>query len=266
MLWDSHLHTNFSGDSDASPEIMIEQAVTLELPGICITDHLDYDYPKEPDLFLLQLPEYQTALLKLKETYQKKIPVNYGIEIGVQPHLAQCHREITASCPFDFVIASSHTADGMDPYYDEYFTDVSQEDAYIRYFSSILENISVFTDFDVYGHLDYVTRYGNPPVPAYTYPGCRKLIDEILKKLISMEKGIELNTGGFRSSTGQENPHRHILRRYRELGGRILTTGSDAHGPEHLAWKFSEARQLLLECGFTEYCYFRNREPHFCSL
>ena len=81
-----------------------------------------------------------------------------------------------------------------------------------------------------------------------------------------MEKGIELNTGGFRSSTGQENPHRHILRRYRELGGRILTTGSDAHGPEHLAWMFSEARQLLLECGFTEYCYFQNREPHFCKL
>ena len=71
MLWDSHLHTNFSGDSDASPEIMIEQAVTLELPGICITDHLDYDYPKEPDLFLLQLPEEQVS--RWQELSQRRL-------------------------------------------------------------------------------------------------------------------------------------------------------------------------------------------------
>lgn len=266
MLWDTHMHTSFSGDSDADPESMIRQAVRLGLPGICLTDHLDYDYPKEPELFLLPLKDYGTRLPQLKKMYLEQLTVNFGIEIGVQPHLAEIHKKITAAYPFDFVIASSHTADGMDPYYREYFAGASQEDAYIRYFTSILDNISCFTDFDVYGHLDYVTRYGNPPMPAFTYPKCRELIDTILKTLIDLEKGVELNTGGFRSATGRENPHRDILRRYRELGGRIITIGSDAHEPAHIAWKFREAKELLLECGFSEYCFFEHRTPHFLPL
>lgn len=266
MLWDTHIHTDFSGDSDASPDSMIEQAIRMNLPGICITDHLDYDYPNEPELFLLPLNDYATGIRQYQSRYDHRLPVLYGIELGVQPHLAKKHKDIISAYPFDFVIASSHTAEGMDPYYEEYFAQISQENAYCRYFSSILENISCFDDFDVYGHLDYVTRYGNPPVPAYTYPSCKKLIDEILSELIRLGKGIELNTGGFRSSTGKENPHKDILLRYHQLGGTVITLGSDAHAPEHIAWEFEKARQLLLSCGFTRYCFFKNREPHFLSL
>ena len=266
MLWDSHIHTSFSGDSEADPELMIRRAQDLGLSGICITDHLDYDYPKEPDLFLLPLDEYAACLPRLKQKYKSQITIGFGIEIGLQPHLARIHSQITASNTFDFVIASSHTAQGMDPYYCEYFSGISQEEAYIKYFSSILENLSCFSDFDVYGHLDYVTRYGNPPVPAYTYPSCQKLIDDILKKLISMEKGLEINTGGFSSACRQENPHGEILKRYYELGGRIITAGSDAHSPEEISRNFHRASELLRNCGFKEYCYFTKRSPVFLPL
>ena len=242
---------------------MVRQAIHLGLSGICITDHLDYDYPKEPELFLLPLQKYAAEISQLKSNYAGRFPVLLGIELGVQPHLASRHQKIVSEFPFDFVIASSHTADGMDPYYPEYFTGISQKEAYQKYFSAVLKNLSCFSDFDVYGHLDYVTRYGNPAVPADTYPECRQLLDEILKRLIAMGKGIELNTGGLRSCVKRENPHRNILMRYRELGGEIITLGADAHAPEQIAWEFPRAQMLLKECGFT---YFENREAKFLPL
>lgn len=266
MLWDTHMHTHFSTDSNADPESMIRQAIRLGLPGICFTDHLDYDYPEEPGSFLLDLETYSQAVSGLQEHYQKQLPIRFGIELGLQPHLAERHRELLTQYDFDFVIGSSHTAEGMDPYYNEYFDHVSQKDAYCRYFSSILENIACFQDFDVYGHLDYVTRYGNPPTAAYTYPECRELIDEILTQLIRLRKGIELNTGGFRSSIKTENPHRDILTRYRQLGGTIITLGSDAHAPKQIAWEFEKARKILLSCGFTHYCFYQKRQVNFVSL
>lgn len=266
MLWDTHMHTDFSGDSDASPKEMARQAIRLQLEGICITDHLDYDYPNEPELFLLDLDRYVPAILQLKKDCRGRLDVGLGIEIGLQPHLAPRHKGLVSAFPFDQVIASSHTAHGMDPYYPEFFNGLSQEDAYIRYFSSVLENIDCFEDFDVYGHLDYVTRYGRSPVPAGTFASCRKRIDEILKKLIRMEKGLEINTGGFSSACRQVNPHPEILKRYYELGGRIVTFGSDAHAPKDIARQFAQAGEILRNCGFREYCSFQNRSPVFHKL
>ena len=73
MLWDTHMHCAFSGDSDADPELMIQSAIEKQLDGICFTDHLDYDYPEEPELFLLDFPAYQERIFSLKEKYKKNL-------------------------------------------------------------------------------------------------------------------------------------------------------------------------------------------------
>ena len=49
-----------------------------------------------------------------------------------------------------------------------------------------------------------------------------------------MGKGIELNTGGFKYGLGHPNPCEDIIKRYKELGGEIITLGSDAHKCESL--------------------------------
>ena len=43
---DYHMHTHFSGDSEASPREHIEQAIRMGLDEICFTDHRDFDYPE----------------------------------------------------------------------------------------------------------------------------------------------------------------------------------------------------------------------------
>ena len=98
----------------------------------------------------------------------------------------------------------------------------------MEYFESILENISAYDGFDVYGHIDYVVRYGPNRNREYSYGRYKDILDEILKKLISMGKGIELNTGGYHYGLGEPNPCTAVIRRYRELGGEIITIGADA--------------------------------------
>ena len=266
MLWDTHMHCAFSGDSDADPELMIQSAIKKQLDGICFTHHLDYDYPEEPELFLLDFPAYQERIFSLKEKYKKKISVLWGIELGLQPHLAKRLSDVTDGYPFDFVIGSSHVVHGKDPYYFSFFDGKTEQEAYTEYFVSILENLDAFTDFDVYGHIDYVVRYGPNRNADYTYAKYADVLDEILKKLISLGRGIEINTGGFKYGLGHPNPSEEILSRYHELGGEILTIGADAHQPEHVAYDFKKVPDLLKACGFSYYTVFQNRKPEFYKL
>ena len=87
------------------------------------------------------------------------------------------------------------------------------------------------------------------------------MIDEILKQLIRSGRGIELNTAGFKYGMGHPHPHERILKRYRELGGELLSIGSDGHQPEALAYDFARVPELLRECGFRCYTLFQNRQP-----
>lgn len=266
MLWDTHMHTCYSGDSEASPAAMLNAAISKNLDGVCFTDHLDIDYPKDPSLFLLDLPEYTSAILSLKETYCGRISVRLGLELGVQPHLAAAHADILARYPFDFVIASSHVVHGIDPYYPEYYEGRTQEEGYREYFESILENILAFDSFDVYGHLDYVVRYGPTKNTGYHWTKYQDVIDEILKLLIKKEKGIEINTAGFKYGLSHPNPTEEIIARYRTLGGEIITIGSDAHKPEHVAYDFCRVSEILRASGFSYYTVYEKRKPLFLKL
>ena len=267
MLWDTHMHCRFSGDSEADPEDMITASMNAGLGGICFTDHLDYDFPSDPpDLFVLDLDAYDQAIVTLSEKYENVFPVRHGIELGVQPHLHERLREVARSHDYDQVICSSHAIDGLDPYYKTFFIGREERDAYRRYFESILENLNGFSDFDVYGHIDYVVRYGPNTNKFYSYAAYADILDAILEKLIDMGKGIEINTGGFKYGLGHPNPCEEILTRYHALGGEIITIGSDAHEPAHVAYDFAKVPDILRSAGFTHYTVFEKRQPVFLPL
>ncbi len=268
-LYDYHVHTLFSGDCRASVESVTEAAKNRGLSGICFTDHMDLDFPGEED-FVLDIPRYLSKTGAIKEAYkhgEDDFLVCAGIELGLQTHLADKNSSIIRENDFDFVIASSHLIDGIDPYDGgAYFEGRSEEEAYRRYFESILENISVFDDFDVYGHLDYIVRYGPNKDKFYSYDRYADVIDPVLIKLISMGKGIELNMGGLKRGMRFPNPCPEIIRRYKSLGGETLTLGSDAHESRDVGCFFDAGVDILRVCGFDRYCIFRNRERFFIDL
>lgn len=266
IICDYHNHTIFSADSDATAESMIEKAIELGLSCLCMTDHMDLDFPYPELDFTFSLPEYFKKHADLRERYADKITLLTGIELGLQPGIASQMSEILNNWNFDFVIGSSHLVDRMDPYFPEYWANKTEFQGTVRYFETILENIASFDSIDVYGHIDYIVRYGPTKAENYSYQQYKEILDEILKTLISKNIGLELNTAGLKYGLGFAHPHTDILKRYKELGGEIITIGSDAHKPEHLAYDFHKVPGILKECGFKYYTLFKNRKPKFIKL
>lgn len=264
---DYHVHTNFSSDSSASIESMIEQAIALGLERLCITDHMDYDFPKEYNLpFTFDPEEYFRVLSQAKEQYQDKIKLLIGIECGLRPYLTKQYQDLLSKYPFDFVIGSSHLVGNQDPYHSDYWEGRSESDGIRAYFQTIIDNVHSGADFDVYGHLDYVVRYGPTKNANYSYENFKDIIDELLTAIIHAGKGIEVNTAGYKYGLGHAHPQDDLIKRYLELGGKVLTIGSDGHKPEHLAYDFAKAREMLLKLGVTEYTVFEKRKPIFLPL
>ncbi|WP_092869945.1 histidinol-phosphatase HisJ family protein [Acetitomaculum ruminis] len=259
MLSDYHLHSDFSADSQEKPENQILQGIKLGLKHMCFTDHVDYDYPLD-EIFEFDMEEYFNTLNALKEKYKDQIEVHIGVELGLQPHLQERYDRLLSSYPFDFVIGSSHVVKGFDPYYGEYYEGRTEYEAYHEYFEYVLENIMAFDNFDVYGHIDYVVRYGPNKNADYSYEKYSDIIDRILQKLIEKGKGIELNTAGFKYGLGHPNPTEKIIEKYRELGGKIITIGSDGHKTEHLGYDFEKVPNILKTSGFNYYNVFKNRK------
>lgn len=267
MLWDTHMHTHFSVDSEAKPLEMIQSSIRADVDGICFTEHLDLeDKIYTLETYPLDIPAYFKEMQKFQAQFDDTLPICIGVEIGLQTYLENVLPEIVRQYPFDFVIGSSHWVNGEDPYYPEYFYGKVENEAYREYFESILENLAVFDCFDVYGHLDYIVRYGPNRNQYYTYEKFADVLDEILRILIQKGKGIEINTGGFKYGLGHPNPTEAVLKRYRELGGEIITIGADAHKPEHVAFDFGKVPQILKDAGFNYYTVFSKRKPVFYKL
>lgn len=268
ILTDSHTHSSFSSDCNVPLELMLQQAIELGIQHYTITDHYDPDFPyATPEVdFLIDKHAYFAKVRQLQEKYQGQIELLFGIELGLQPHIAPQLREFAASLPFDFIIGSTHIAHGCDPYHGDFFDGRTEEEGYRDYFISVAENINAFTDFSVCGHLDYVVRNGPTRDLHYDPLDYMDVIEPVLKQIIALGKGIEVNTSGQASGLRQAHPHPTILRRYRELGGEIVTIGSDAHTPPSIGRYFDQAQEMLRNCSFTRYCYFREQKPVFLPL
>lgn len=270
ILSDCHLHSSHSGDSDTPMEEMIQKGIALGLKTMCFTEHNDFNFP-ETELdpagkFELNADSYLYDLIRMKEKYEGQIRILYGVELGLQ---ASCFREnavFAKNHEFDFIIASSHLLGGQDPYYPEFFEGKSEEEIYRAYFEEEIANAKKFSNFDVYGHLDYIVRYGANKDADYSYAKYKDLLDKLLETLIEKGKGIEINTGGLRHGLREQNPCTDILKRYKELGGEIITIGSDAHNPQDMAYKFDIVPDLLKSCGFDYYTIFEKRNPEFHKI
>lgn len=268
MYSDHHIHTDFSADSDTPAQAQIERAIALGMERICITDHQDFDYPERyHEDFTFPTDHYMETLRQLKQEYEGRIQIFTGVELGLRTHLAEQLERYGADWPFDYIIGSVHLVGDRDPYFSDFYEGRTEEAAYREYFECTLENVRLHKDcFDALGHLDYAVRYGPNKNKFYSYSGYRDIIDEILKTVISHGKALECNTSGLSHGLGHTNPHSDVIRRYIELGGEMVTIGSDAHVPASLGYGFSLIKDMLESCGVRYYTEFHGRKPVFYPL
>ncbi len=268
---DIHTHTSFSSDCDTPMEELIKQAVSLGLDTLCFTEHMDKDYPSQdplsPPEFILDTCSYREEFKRMQDKYEGKIRLLFGVELGLQPHVVDWNKNyVNQNNDFDFIIGSAHTIGRKDPYYASFFEGRSEKEAYSEYFREALLDIRLFDDFDSFGHLDYVVRYGPNTNRFYSYKEYSDMIDPILSLLIDKGIALEVNSAGYRKGLGDPNPSKDIILRYKELGGELITVGSDAHTTHSLANDLELVEALLLDCGFRHYAVFSGRKPEFYPL
>jgi histidinol-phosphatase (PHP family) len=252
---DHHVHTEFSPDSDATLQGYLESGVR----ELMVTDHVDLGSPDPMFEEDFNYEAYSKQIKTLEKIYDAKISV--GVEMGYQRAHLEIIESFVAAHPFDFVIGSIHFGDGLDFYNGEFFIGKTQKESYQRYFEIVLDMVERFENFDVVGHLDYITRYGDFEEKTYAYEDYEEVIEKILKCLVEKKKGIEINTSGKRNALDVFHPSEQIIKRYWELGGRIITLGSDAHRVEDHKDFFPQAIEMLKSIGVTHLTLFDKRIP-----
>ena len=245
MLSDYHVHSNFSFDSEESPDNIVSRAIELGMPCIAITDHQDFNWPVEGEFPYIDFDNYFSTLDELSSKYEDKIKIIKGIELGlVEDAKSQCQNLIKNNA-FDFVIGSCHIVDNMDPYYSGFWKNRKDRDAFELYFKTLLKGIKSFDRFDTLGHMDYIVRYSPNKDTNYSVLDYRDIIDEILTLIISQNIKLEINTANLAKGFSFPNPHTDIIKRYKELGGEYVTVGSDAHTPENIGYGFDVAEEII---------------------
>lgn len=265
-MFDCHVHSSFSGDSDMNCEEALNTAINMGLEGIAFTDHLDFDYPNYDELFMIDFDKYSYAMDNLKKDFAGRIQVFKGIEVGIQPHVIDSTLEVINSYDFDTVIASVHIVDKLDLHNGDFCKSKTKTQAFTRYLEEVLQTLKSFDNFDFLGHIDLIRRYGCYDNKTLEYNEFSDLIDAILKQIISMGKGIEVNTSGFRYKLNSPMPDFEIVKRYKELGGEIICTSSDAHIPEHIGYKFDFIKEMISRAGFEYTAHFNQRKPVFTKI
>lgn len=255
---DYHIHTGFSMDSDAQMEAVCRVAVSKGIDEIAFTDHLDFGPDDAGDPFPAE--EYLEAVQHCRQRFGHHLDIRAGIEIG-EPHVfAGEAAAVLSDGAFDVVLGSAHYASGLQAAWLERFFEQPLREAYHAYFEQV-NDLASKGDFDVLGHLDLVKRdarrFGLP------YDGPEPYADVIraaLRAVVERGKGIELNTSPLRRGQPEPCPSLEILRWYRELGGEILTLGSDAHTSEAVGSYLELGMDLCRMAGFRRLASFRRRK------
>lgn len=261
-ILDNHVHTHFSSDAKDNMEDVIKRAINIGVKHLTFTDHLEYNN----DDFTLDCNKYVKEILKYKEQYKNEIELLVGVEVGYQSYFKDKVEALLSSHPFDFILCSTHKVEKQRLVQSEFFKGLSKEEAYTKYFEYIIKTTKEFNNFDTYGHLDYIVRYGKYEDNKIVYNDYKDVLDRVLKNIIDSGKGIEVNTSGYRYKLDATHPKIDILKRYKELGGEIITLGSDAHRSDDLCKDFDKAGYILTSLGFKYVCLYRNRKAEFLTI
>ena len=265
MIADCHTHSRVSPDSNAPMVEMARQALAYGLDVMCLTDHCD----------LLSLEGERTldynwqAVLRERQTmldaFGTRLDLPLGLGFGMAHLYPEAAEKILSQPGLDFVIGSCHNMDEKDGGRDFYLLSYDTlEDCYRaldNYFAS-MQKMAATPYYDVVGHVIYPLRYMNGPYETPSLARYRDQIREILRLAIDSGRGIEINTWKGQTLAAW----RPLLKDYKELGGEILTVGSDAHAPDPLGRGIREAYQLMQDCGFRYVAVYHQRKPELFRL
>ncbi|MFD3156443.1 histidinol phosphate phosphatase [Haloimpatiens sp. FM7330] len=254
-MFDSHIHTKYSSDSDMSIEEVVKRMRELNM-GAVITEHMDLKFPIK-NKFIFDVEEY----FKNYSNYRNN---NFllGIEMGMKMDCIEESNRLQQKYEFDYVIGSVHLVNNIDIYVEEFYRGRSKKEVYESYFNEMIKCLKVYNFIDSLGHIDYIARYARYEDKELYYSEYSEFLDEILKLIIDKGIVLELNTRRLNNSFSTKNLI-EIYKRYNELGGKYVVLGSDAHRKENIANYFKTASEMIETCNLKS-VYFKERKMQYC--
>ena len=271
VLFDNHNHSQFSFDGKrTSVEKSARQAIASGLGGLAFTDHCDFFVPEmkaaQENLVseVFDVAPQQAEIDRVQTVLAEEgraLKILKGIEVGMHE---DCHEQIRKTLKdnrFDQIIASVHYLDGIDPFYGGYYEGKTWREAYGHYLETIWKEMRWLEDFDIMGHFDYVVRYAPYPETCLRHRDFCDLLDEMLRYLIHNGKALEINTKSYQDYHGREvTLDRNVLIRYREMGGEIVSLGSDSHDAYRVGYGFPDTAEMLKSLGFRWTAHYESRK------
>ena len=252
MYFDGHIHTKYSGDSEMAG-LDAYQAARNKGMGLVFTEHIDFNYPGEKNIFTFDPQKYMDEYGALRGMY-----LLLGVEIGLGEECLVETKAFSEKAKFDQVIGSIHIVDGFDIYEKAYYEGKTKQDAYGRYLKLMEAMVRKNPYIDVLGHIDYICRYAPYENPGLCYEEFKQEIDAVLKAAIETNTVMEINTRRF----GDEEVFdelKPIYSRYKELGGQYVTLGSDAHNKESVGAYLEKADELAKVCGLEPVIFYERQ-------
>ena len=275
FVCDMHMHSRFSFDAeqDFSPEAVCRAAIEKGITDIAITDHFEANYKSALDK-LLSSSVYDHAgayaeIMAAKEKYKNKVNLIYGIEIGQANQTPDEAVSLLNAHDFEFVIGSIHNLRGMG---DFYFMDLSDTPEEIigtwltNYFDELCEVVDVMPRVDTIAHITYLIRYLAFAKRQFDVKPYYDKMSSFFEKIIAKDIALEVNTSTLWKGLGFPMPDADILKLYRECGGKLITVGSDSHGPQNLAGCVPQAFDILRSCGFDRVMTVRKGQKELVKI
>ncbi len=266
-LFDSHTHSDNSPDGFHSVLYLCESALQQGLKGFALTDHVECHDMQEYG-YEQRLRQSVFELERARQLFEGRLVLAAGVELGQPTQNLPAAEAILDGYPFDFVLGSLHNSRGRP---DAYFVNFNDPQVCVRdelevYYKEYIE-LAKWNRFDSLAHLTYPIRYiwGKYRIPV-DFSAYSDYIDELFRLLAQNGRGLEINTSGMRQGLGFTLPALELIKRFRQLGGEIITLGSDAHYGEHLGADFAYAIHMLREAGFKRYAFFLKRQPIFLEI
>ncbi len=277
-LIDCHTHSTNSPDGDSPAEEMVKTAIAKNYAAYALTDHCEvnrwfsaehYGCPEGHHDDYGYGAEFEKSLTEnvlLKEKYAGKLNFICGVELGQANFDYGLAESAVSDKRLDFVIGSLHQVRDKE---DFFFLDYEKEDvnALLTAYYTDMYELCKWNKFDILAHITYPLRYieGDKGIAVDMSP-YEKIIRECFKTLIENGKGIEINTSGLRQAYGKAFPDLHYVKMFRDMGGELLSLGSDAHCIEDLGKGIADGAEIALAAGFTRLCYFKERKPNFIKI
>lgn len=254
MLFDSHMHTCFSSDSKMKIDEAVARGKELNI-GITITEHMDIAYPG-PLSFIFDVEQYFSDYHKYHSEN-----VLLGIEIGMREDCLEENCRLVEAHPFDYVIGSVHVIDNIDIYLAEFYQGRSKQEVYEQYFKAMKQCVTCYDGIHSLGHIDYIARYARYSDPEIYYEEFNDCIDDVLGILAQKGKALEINTRRLVNKEAVEiiMP---VYKRFYEMGGRLVTIGSDAHSVKDIGRGLSIGMEIA-ERAKLDVVYFKEGKPQF---